>query len=94
MNHPNALAALATSTIVLGGEQMLETYSSTHLGPFWSKALVGAVTTVVLYIGRKGIKGSLATLFGTIKAIWSGPAGAPPETPAAAAASAKEAAAK
>ncbi len=73
MKNPNAVAAITTASLVIAGEQALFTYTSTNVSAFWQKAIEAAVVTIVLYVGRDGIKGALLDLWGKAKAVWNGP---------------------
>lgn len=71
MENPNAVAALVSSQAAVAVEQLGETYLNAHIGPFWSKEIIAAVTITVLYVGRHGIKAALVKVWATAKNLWS-----------------------
>lgn len=78
MKNPNAIATLTVGSVILALEQLGQEYVSVHLGLFWGKAVIVAVTTGVVYVGRDGVKGCLQRIVGTLRSVWSGRAPAPP----------------
>lgn len=81
MKNPNAMATLTAGSLVLSLEQLGQDYVNVHLGPFWSKAVLVAVSTIVLYVGRDGLKGCLNRVVDVARAVWTGPAAKRPTTP-------------
>lgn len=74
MRNPNANVALTVGGVVIAAEQLAQTYLDAHIGPFWSKAIVGAAVYVVLLIGRDGVQGALRRILAVARAIWKGQA--------------------
>lgn len=56
MNHPNATASGASSAVAVLTLAALSAMGVT-LSPLVSAALVGAVSSLVLFVGREGLRG-------------------------------------
>lgn len=64
-NHPNATTAGGTGSLSVLLVYLLSVFG-VHIDPALAAAIPTILTTAVLWIGKKGIKG-------TFRAIWDGP---------------------
>jgi hypothetical protein len=78
MKNPNAIAVWVASHVVIGVEALAQKYAGAKFGTFWEKEAVADVSTVVLYVGRNGLKAAVNRAWQTVKGIWTGPAATPP----------------
>lgn len=74
LKNPNAIAVWVASHAVIGVETLAQKYAHAKLGTFWEKETVADVSTVVLYVGRNGLKAAIDRAWQTVKSIWTGPA--------------------
>jgi hypothetical protein len=65
VQHPNALAALLTTAISAGLLALAHRFTDLHLSSVEAMTVSGAITTAVLFVGRRGIGP-------TLSAIWHG----------------------
>lgn len=77
MKHPNALAAGTANGATLALVWLLHRYAHVGISVYAAGLIVGFASTVVLFIGRDGIKGALARIWRGGKAAWSGAPKAP-----------------
>lgn len=72
MKHPNTVAALVALGISAGIQALLQRYGHVALTDYWSKTIDAAVTAVVLYVGKAGVKAALRRVWNGPKAAWTG----------------------
>lgn len=86
MKNPNAIAVWVASHAVIAVEQLVQTYLHRQLPPYWATEATADVATVVLYVGRNGMKAAAGRVWQTVKHVVFGPAApatSPPSPPAA-----------
>jgi len=71
--NPNAVAVWVASHAAIAVETLVQKYAHAQVGTFWEKELVADVSTVVLYVGRNGLKAAVAGVCQTVKSAWTGP---------------------
>ena len=76
-SHPNTVAAAISGGLATLTVYLLNKYAGTHLNPVDGSAIASVAAAVALFVGRRGIRGTLA-------AIWNGatPAAKPAKKPA------------
>ena len=71
-NHPNATAGGYSAAAALLLVYLLHTYAHTELSIYYAGLIVGGAAAVVLFIGRRGIKGALQGLWLGLDSVWKG----------------------
>jgi hypothetical protein len=77
-SNPNAIAAFVAGAFVAGVQWLVGRYAHLQVSKYWSDALTVAVTTVVLFVGRDGVKGALVRVWAGAKSSWTGTTPTPP----------------
>jgi hypothetical protein len=71
MTHPNTFAAGASFLLSSGLVWLLKHYGI-DLSVHQQAALVGGIPTAVLFVGRRGLKGTALALAQGAKTVWYG----------------------
>ena len=72
-HHPNTIAAVITTTVAAGVLRIAHHYGYAHMTTEEALALTGGIISVVLFIGRRGLKAILVDgVKGTGNKLWNG----------------------
>lgn len=69
MGHPNTIAAAlggATATLTV---YLLNRYAGTHLNAAQGSGIATGYATIILFVGRRGLKGAIS---GVWNGVWNG----------------------
>lgn len=75
MAHPNTIAAAIGGSLATLTVYLLNRYTSASINPAQSAGIATGYATVILFIGRRGLKGAIA-------AVWNGVWAGTPKPPA------------
>lgn len=79
MTNPNALAALLTTAVSAGLLSLAHRLGYVHLDSVEAMSLAGGITTAVLFVGRRGIGPTLASIWNGAKQATTGPPAGKPK---------------
>ena len=76
--HPNTVASLIAGGLGTLTAYLLNKYAGTHIDAVQTGGIATGYAAVLLFVGRRGIKGAVQ---GVISAVWSGTAKPKPAKP-------------
>jgi hypothetical protein len=70
MSHPNTIAALIAGGLGTLTGYLLNKYTGVHITDVQAGGIVTGYTAVLLFVGRRGVKGAVRA---AVSGVWNGP---------------------
>lgn len=72
MSNPNATASTLAAGVAVAAQWLVQRYAHVSLDGYWQAVVTAAASTVVLYVGKHGVKTALARVWNGPRKAWTG----------------------